>query len=114
VWREAAENVAASLTKGSRVVVSGRSKPRTYETKAGEKQTVIELKVDEIGLSLRYTTATANRPQKAATAAAQAGHPADDFTISPREYADDDPRFGKDANPEGRISLPGAAMESTR
>jgi single-strand DNA-binding protein len=56
VWRDAAENVAASLTKGSRVVVSGRLKPRTYETKAGEKRTVIELEVDEIGLSLRYMT----------------------------------------------------------
>lgn len=56
VWREAAENVAASLTKGSRVVVSGRLKPRTYVTKAGEKPTVVELEVGEIGLSLRYTT----------------------------------------------------------
>ncbi|WP_285251238.1 single-stranded DNA-binding protein [Pseudarthrobacter sp. fls2-241-R2A-168] len=54
VWREAAEYVAASLTKGSRVVASGRLKPRTYETKAGEKRTVIEFEVDEIGLSLRY------------------------------------------------------------
>ncbi len=64
VWREAAENVAASLTKGSRVVVSGRLKPRTYETKAGEKRTVIELEVDEIGLSPRYRqpTARGSRP----------------------------------------------------
>lgn len=55
VWREAAQNVAASLSKGSRVVASGVLKPRTFETRTGEKRTVIELEVDEIGLSLRYT-----------------------------------------------------------
>ncbi len=54
VWREAAENVAESLTKGLRVIVSGRLKSRSYETKEGEKRTVIELEVDEIGPSLRY------------------------------------------------------------
>lgn len=54
VWREAAENVAESLTKGMRVIVSGRLKSRSYETKEGEKRTVIELEVDEIGPSLRY------------------------------------------------------------
>ncbi|MFF2842506.1 single-stranded DNA-binding protein [Paenarthrobacter sp. NPDC057981] len=59
IWREAAEHVAASLIKGSRVVASGRLKPRTYETKMGEKRTVIEFEIDEIGLSLRYTAATA-------------------------------------------------------
>jgi single-strand DNA-binding protein len=59
VWREAAEHVAASLTKGSRVVASGRLMPRTYETKTGEKRSVIEFEVDEIGLSLRYTAAQA-------------------------------------------------------
>lgn len=59
VWREVAEHVAASLTKGSRVVASGRLKPRTYETKTGETRTVIEFEVDEIGLSLRYTAAQA-------------------------------------------------------
>ncbi|WP_240793552.1 MULTISPECIES: single-stranded DNA-binding protein [unclassified Arthrobacter] len=53
-WREAAENVAESLTKGMRVIVSGRLKSRSYETKEGEKRTVIELEVDEIGPSLRY------------------------------------------------------------
>ena len=56
IWREAAENVAESLTKGARVIVSGRLKQRSYETKEGEKRTVIELDVDEIGPSLRYAT----------------------------------------------------------
>ncbi|MEV6931615.1 single-stranded DNA-binding protein [Dactylosporangium sp. NPDC051485] len=57
VWRQAAENVAESLTRGSRVIVSGRLKQRTYETREGEKRTVIELEVDEVGPSLRYATA---------------------------------------------------------
>ncbi|MEV7663547.1 single-stranded DNA-binding protein [Paenarthrobacter sp. NPDC089316] len=63
VWREAAENVAESLTKGTRVIVSGRLKSRSYETKEGEKRTVIELEVDEIGPSLRYANAKVNRNQ---------------------------------------------------
>jgi single-strand DNA-binding protein len=64
VWREAAENVAESLTKGMRVIVSGRLKSRSYETKEGEKRTVIELEVDEIGPSLRYASAKVNRTQR--------------------------------------------------
>ncbi|MFF3568474.1 single-stranded DNA-binding protein [Nocardia jiangxiensis] len=61
IWREAAENVAESLTRGSRVIVSGRLKQRSYETREGEKRTVVELEVDEIGPSLRYATAKVNR-----------------------------------------------------
>jgi single-strand DNA-binding protein len=57
IWREAAENVAESLTRGTRVVVTGRLQSRTFDTKEGEKRTVIELQVDEIGPSLRYATA---------------------------------------------------------
>ncbi|MCZ2401693.1 single-stranded DNA-binding protein [Paenarthrobacter sp. Z7-10] len=64
VWREAAENVAESLTKGTRVVVNGRLKSRSYETKEGEKRTVMELEVDEIGPSLRYASAKVNRTQR--------------------------------------------------
>jgi len=64
IWREAAENVAESLTKGTRVIVSGRLKSRSYETKEGEKRTVIELDVDEIGPSLRYANAKVNRTQR--------------------------------------------------
>ena len=62
VWREAAENVAESLTKGTRVVAQGRLKSRSYDTKEGEKRTVIEFEVDEIGPSLTY--AVANVPRK--------------------------------------------------
>jgi single-strand DNA-binding protein len=57
VWRQAAENVAESLQRGARVIVSGRLRQRSYETKEGEKRTVMELEVDEIGPSLRYATA---------------------------------------------------------
>jgi len=61
VWRQAAENVAESLVKGSRVIVSGRLKARSYETREGEKRTVFEIDVDEIGPSLRYATASVTR-----------------------------------------------------
>jgi single-strand DNA-binding protein len=57
IWREAAENVAESLTRGARVIVSGRLKQRSFETREGEKRTVVDLEVDEIGPSLRYATA---------------------------------------------------------
>jgi single-strand DNA-binding protein len=64
IWREAAENVAESLTRGSRVVVQGRLKQRSYETREGEKRTVVELEVDEIGPSLRYATAKVNKASR--------------------------------------------------
>lgn len=61
VWREFAEHVAGSLTKGMRVIATGRLKQRSYETREGEKRTSIELEVDEIGPSLRYATAQVTR-----------------------------------------------------
>lgn len=64
VWKEAAENVAESLTKGTRVVAQGRLKSRSYDTKEGEKRTVMELEVDEIGPSLRYASAKVTRTQR--------------------------------------------------
>jgi single-strand DNA-binding protein len=136
VWREMADHVAASLTKGSRVVATGVLKPRSYETKAGEKRTLIELEVEEIGLSLKYapapheltknepTTAQPTKaaepagaetwsgapsgedPDAAAAAAARAERRSREFTISPRVYTGDDVWFGKDANPSGRVELP--------
>jgi single-strand DNA-binding protein len=119
VWREQAEHVAGSMAKGSRVIASGVLKPRTYETRTGEKRTVIELEVDEIGQSLRYTAAAptsskGSRPAAGTPAGNETGkgsapagtHPADEFSISSREYADDDPWFGLHANPAGRITPP--------
>lgn len=61
VWREAAENVAETLTKGMRVIAQGRLKSRSFETKEGEKRTVMELEVDEVGPSLKYASAKVTR-----------------------------------------------------
>ncbi len=61
VWRQYAENVTESLQKGMRVVVSGRLKSRSYETNSGEKRTVFEVDVDEVGPALRYATAKVTR-----------------------------------------------------
>lgn len=61
LWRQQAENVAESLTRGTRVIVSGRLKQRSFETREGEKRTVVELEVDEIGPSLRHATAKVNK-----------------------------------------------------
>ena len=64
VWRQAAENIAESLTRGARVIVTGRLKQRSYDTKEGEKRTVIELDVDEVGPSLKYATAKVNKTSR--------------------------------------------------
>jgi single-strand DNA-binding protein len=65
IWRQAADHVAQSLLRGARVIVQGRLHQRTYETKEGEKRTVIELEATEIGPSLRYATATVNKISRA-------------------------------------------------
>ena len=64
IWRQAAENVAESLQRGMRVVAQGRLKQRSFETREGEKRTVVELDVDEIGPSLKYATAKVNRTSR--------------------------------------------------
>jgi single-strand DNA-binding protein len=66
IWRQAAENCAESLTKGMRVILSGRLKQRSYETKEGEKRTVFEVEVDEVGPSLRNATAKVTKAQRSA------------------------------------------------
>jgi single-strand DNA-binding protein len=66
VWRQAAENVAETLTRGMRVMVSGRLRQRSFETREGEKRTVVELEVDEVGPSLRYATAKVNKVSRGA------------------------------------------------
>ncbi|KGJ79953.1 single-stranded DNA-binding protein [Cryobacterium roopkundense] len=111
VWREFAEHVAGSLTKGSRVIASGRLKQRSYETKEGEKRTSMELEIDEIGPSLRYATASLTRAQSsgprsgapatqgrdepwAPTAPAASGTPAasgGDVWSSPGNFSDETP-----------------------
>jgi single-strand DNA-binding protein len=64
VWRQAAENVAESLTRGMRVIVQGRLKQRSYETKEGEKRTVFEVEVDEVGPSLRNASAKVTKASR--------------------------------------------------
>ena len=72
VWRQAAENVAESLTRGTRVIVTGRLKQRSYETKEGEKRTVYELEVDEVGPSLRNASAKVTKATRASRGGGQA------------------------------------------
>ena len=86
IWREAAENVAETLTKGMRVIITGRLKSRSYETKEGEKRTVIELEVDEIGPSLRYANAKVQRTARSGQGSGGAGQAA-----GPSSPAADDP-----------------------
>ena len=90
-WREFAEHVAGSLTKGSRVVATGRLKQRSYETKEGEKRTAIELEVDEIGPSLRYATAQVTRAPGGGSGARSGGAVAEEpwAASAPAGGADD-------------------------
>ena len=85
IWRQAAENVAESLTKGMRVILSGRLKQRSYETKEGEKRTVFEVEVDEVGPSLRNATAKVTKAQRSAGGAGGYSAPAaaDSFNEDP-------------------------------
>ncbi|GGH99487.1 single-stranded DNA-binding protein [Arthrobacter liuii] len=118
LWRGAAENAAASLGKGVRVIATGVLKPRTFTTKAGELRTVVEFDVEEIGASLRYATAHVQRSPKADTDAAEDDrrheetHPADQFVLSSRAYADDELWFGLTANPEGSITPSTAGLHA--
>ncbi len=73
VWRQAAENVAESLTRGTRVIVSGRLRQRSYETKEGEKRTVYEVEVDDVGPSLRNASAKVNKVARNGSASAAPG-----------------------------------------
>ncbi len=71
VWRQAAENAAESLVRGMRVIVTGRLKARSYENREGEKRTVFEIDVDEVGPSLKYATAKVAKVQRSDAAGAQ-------------------------------------------
>lgn len=101
IWREAAENVAETLTKGMRVIASGRLVQRSYETREGEKRTVVELQVEEIGPSLKYASAKVTRAQRSSGGSNGSGGgsaPADDpwATTAPaasggRSFAEEPP-----------------------
>jgi single-strand DNA-binding protein len=96
IWRQAAENVAESLQRGMRVIVSGRLKQRSYETKEGEKRTVYEVEVDEIGPSLRYATAKVTKTSRASGGGGFSSGPSEDaWTSGPSvpSHASDEPPF---------------------
>jgi len=95
IWRQAAENVAESLTKGMRVILSGRLKQRSYETKEGEKRTVFEVEVDEVGPSLRNATAKVTKTTRQAGASGGFSSPAvDTFNDDPWAAASTSPAGG--------------------
>lgn len=95
IWREQAEQVAESLQKGARVILSGRLEQRSWETQEGDKRSVVEIQIDEIGPSLRWATATVNKTQR------QGGDWSDDkktdSTPAPVPVARED--FGPDEAP---------------
>lgn len=94
VWRQYAENVAESLTKGTRVIVTGRLKQRSYETKEGEKRTVVEMDVDDVGPALRNATAKVSRVTRSDSGGFTGGGasaPADDPWAAP--VSNDEPPF---------------------
>lgn len=94
IWRQAAENVAESLTKGMRVILSGRLKQRTYETKEGEKRTVFEVEVDEVGPSLRNATAKVTKTTRQAGASGG-------FSAPVTDTFNDDPWAAASSSPAG-------------
>jgi single-strand DNA-binding protein len=94
VWRQAAENVAESLQRGMRVIVTGRLKQRSYETKEGEKRTVYELECDEVGPSLKNASAKVTKATRTGAAASQqaSGGNADPWAAEgPGGYSDEPP-----------------------
>ena len=91
VWRQYAENVAESLTKGTRVIVTGRLKQRSYETKEGEKRSVVELDVDDVGPALRNATAKVTRASRGEGGSSSFSAPADDPWAAPVSSSDEPP-----------------------
>ena len=83
VWRQAAENVAESLQRGMRAIVTGRLRQRSYETKEGEKRTVYELQVDEAGPSLRNATTKVTKAARNGTGQPSAGETAGSYSDEP-------------------------------
>jgi single-strand DNA-binding protein len=109
VWRQAAENVAESLQRGMRVIVQGRLKQRSYETKEGEKRTVYEIEVDEVGPSLRSATAKVVKTQRGAGSGGFGGGAAVDN--DPWASAAPAPAGGAGGGGGGGWNAPGASDE---
>jgi single-strand DNA-binding protein len=103
VWRQVAENVAESLARGSRVLVTGRLRQRSFETKEGEKRTVIELDVDEIGPSLRYATAKVNRVSREGSQQAQQSQGWGQPQRQPQQSGPNDDPWGSNPGPARQV-----------
>jgi single-strand DNA-binding protein len=93
LWREAAENAAESLQKGMRVIVTGSLEQRSWETAEGEKRSVVEVRIDEIGPSLRWATATVTRSPRADTFASDGGPRMAAGPVARQEFGDDEAPF---------------------
>ena len=94
IWRQAAENVAETLIRGARVIVTGRLKQRSYETREGEKRTVVELEADEVGPSLKYATATVNKVSRGSDSGGSTATAGDDpWGSAPAAGGDSEPPF---------------------
>ena len=91
VWRQAAENVAESLQRGMRVIVTGRLKQRSYETKQGEKRTVFEVDVDDVGPSLRSASAKVQRSEREHAGSRPVTPAADPWTKDAGSFTDEPP-----------------------
>ena len=89
VWRDAAENVAGSLQRGARVIVQGRLRQRSYETREGEKRTVIELEVDEVGPSLKWASAKVQKMSRSSGGTSQSA--SSNSNSAPAGGSSDDP-----------------------
>lgn len=92
IWRQAAENVANSLTKGDRVIVTGRLRQRSYDTREGEKRTVFEVEVDDVGPSLRYATSQVTRTPRQGGTGSYGAPGGGGHQVQPNTgHGDDDP-----------------------
>ncbi|MGL5858216.1 MAG: single-stranded DNA-binding protein [Angustibacter sp.] len=103
IWREAAENVAESLTRGTAVIAQGRLQSRSYETREGEKRTVTEMQVDEIGPSLRRATAKVTKAQRGGSGSWGGGQQADPWATGPAAGAPA-PSAGSGGSQQGGFS----------
>ena len=106
VWKEYAEHVAGSLTKGAAVIASGRLKQRSYETKEGEKRTSMELDVDEMGPSLRYATVQVTRAQSGASGRTRQSEPVAEPWATDTRSDGATPQTGLQSHTSSTDSLP--------
>lgn len=104
IWREAAENVAESLTKGMRVVANGRLVQRSYDTREGEKRTVVEMQVDEVGPSLRYASAKVTKAQRSGGGGGGGGFGASSGPAQNDPWATSGPAAGAGTGSGGNFS----------